>query len=89
MNLLNKISSAVLDYEYDFVNQLAAGESIVSVSGVTISGGITVSNVTKTGSEVSFRLSGGTVGEHAVAHIMATTNTGEVLVEPAEVFIPV
>lgn len=62
-------------YSMDFLNLLAAGESLAGVSGVTASpSGPTISSETISGTEVVFRVAGGTNGVDYRIAVTVTTN---------------
>lgn len=74
-NTFLKDSAAVLDYQWDWSDWLASGETIVSAS-VTTPDGITEDSEVTGSTAVTVWLSGGTVGVTYVLQCTITTSAG-------------
>lgn len=74
----SKDPSAVLDYGMDWTNWLDAGETISAQSVVVAPAGLTIGQVMQADGIVSWRVSGGTLGQDYIATCRVTTSIGRV-----------
>ena len=72
-----KDPDATLDYEFDWSDWLATGETIAS-EDVTVEDGLTKGSVTESDGKVTVRLSGGTVNTRYSVACKITTSSGQI-----------
>ena len=73
-----KDPSAVLDHGMDWTSWLDEGETIASQTVVATPAGLTIAAVAQANGIVSWRVSGGTLGQDYIATCRVTTSIGRV-----------
>lgn len=84
-----KISTEIIDYEFDFKKRMPAGDRIISATATVKSGGIISDNakITFTNKVVTFWIANGTPGVTAELIVAAETAGGRLIEEEAVVQI--
>jgi hypothetical protein len=74
-----KDPAAVLDHGMNWTDELDEGESIVAQTVVAAPAGLVIGAVTQANGIVSWRVSGGTLGQDYIVTCRITTSLGRVL----------
>lgn len=83
---VDKDPDEIKDYEHDWANRLATGETITTVTW-TLSNGLTSVNATNTDTTTTIMLGDGDLGSTALVRCTIVTNQGRTLIKSAEVNI--
>ena len=87
MKLPSKLPDEVLDYTLDFTKWLDVGDTITSATGRIEAGDVVLGTVSRTGTTVTFWLSGGTSGRTCEVIIDAVTTGGRTYAVPCTIVI--
>lgn len=77
----------VLDYLFDFSDDMAVDGDTITNHTITIDGGLTLDNEARTTTGVTVWLSGGTIGQQVKVDCLAITNAGREFSRKADFLI--